>query len=733
MDNHRANSSEVSLLAGPTIIKITVVSPRGPFSNKYASLSVPKTRISLVNTSANSVVISGLSFDPLQKPDTGVTTNSNLAADPAQLELASGASVIVTISGLVPATPGIYTSILRVMLQEGAQLSMPVEINVTARIAWGFACMVFGLSLIGIINALDIESGIQGELRRALLARQDFHEFLQQIPPPQSRALLVETINHEFDAAIESLQKSRKPSFVDNRGSDAQEHLKTAAELTADLRNALFKKPRSSIEVDDLSEEWIRLKDHFTELSKLFLIPAPQGSSLAQRLGAFDVWAADRILRTAIVYYHNEFAYQVNHVHLLYAAGRDQDAANEATAVRRWMQRAADLVNSQAQTLMSFVQLSANNIAMAARVRQRLATEGIPPDQRTSILKSLDETPALLSDPLSWPVRRTVNLRIEEASTNTLRAEQEAVHNAMKLAVAQEDREDSIDSINAVINEGATLKRGADGKIDIQEKMAWQRRCLIAWRNRIATAPEPNQPAMLAELNAYEAAIASENIDAISAHVHAMLNLWTAYSIERGQSLISKASAPFCVSIRDDALISLESAQQTMRRLEGNPNLLKWEGEFDNLRMKIYATPNRAEQMSSDCFDVIMDLANSASSLSREITSAMWSTATLPDATKHELASDFSSILTPEALQDLISVIRPLHIDITTPQTELYVGHQINFNIANLAQAWGAGVLLKINFGDDQYLTVSGEELHKNPSGKDVADLHGLSLENWYY
>jgi hypothetical protein len=208
-----------------------------------------------------------------------------------------------------------------------------------------------------------------------------------------------------------------------------------------------------------------------------------------------------------------------------------------------------------------------------------------------------------------------------------------------------------------------------------------------------------------------------------------MLNLWTAYSIERGQSLISKASAPFCVSIRDDALISLESAQQTMRRLEGNPNLLKWEGEFDKLRMKIYATPNRAEHMSSDCFDVIMDLANSASSLSREITSAMWSTATLPDATKHELASDFSSILTPEALQDLISVIRPLHIDITTPQAELYVGHQINFNIANLAQAWGAGVLLKINFGDDQYLTVSGEELHKNPSLTHVyADAKSFTL-----
>ena len=326
-------------------------------------------------------------------------------------------------------------------------------------------------------------------------------------------------------------------------------------------------------------------------------------------------------------------------------------------------------------------------------------------------------------------MRRTVNLHIEEASTNTLRAEQEAVHNAMKLAVAQGEREGSIDSINAVIDEGATLKRGTDGKIDIQEKMAWQRRCVIAWRNRIATAPEPNQPAMLAELNAYEAAIASENIDAISAHVHTMFNLWTAYSIEHSKTLISKAFAPFCVSIREDMLISLEAAQQTMRRLEGNPNMLKWEGELDKLRMKIYATPNRAEQMSSDCFDVINDLSTSASNLSSEITSAVWGTVNLPDATKHELASDFSSILTPEALQDLMSAVRPLHIDTTTPEAELYVGHQINFKIANLAQVWGAGVLLKIDFGDDQYLTVSGDELRKNPSLTHVyADAKSFTL-----
>ena len=169
--------------------------------------------------------------------------------------------------------------------------------------AWGFACMVLGLLLVGLINVLDSESGIKGELRRALLARQSAHEFLQQTPPPQSRATLVENANREFDAAVAILQKPRELSFVDRRAADAQEHLKTAAKLTADLRKALSEKPRGSIEMADLEREWMDLKDNFAALLKQFLIPAPSGSSLAQRLGAFDAWAAQRRLLSRQTYH----------------------------------------------------------------------------------------------------------------------------------------------------------------------------------------------------------------------------------------------------------------------------------------------------------------------------------------------------------------------------------------------------------------------------------------------
>lgn len=464
----------------------------------------------------------------------------------------------------------------------------------------------------------------------------------------------------------------------------------------------------------DLGHEWTDLKDNFAALSKQFLIPTPPGSSLMQRLGAFDAWAAERLLRPPIVFFTNDFAYHIIHVHLLYASGRNQDAANEAAAVRRWMQRAADFVNAQAQLLTFFVQRSANNMATAARIRQRVETEGIAADRHAAILKSLDNTALLLSEPLNWQVRRAVNQRIEEARTETLRAAKDTMLTAVESARVLEEKEDSIESVQAIFNEGAKLKRGADGKIDPKEKTAWLRRNVAAWRTRLATLPDPNPPPLRAELDAIEVAIEADDLDAVSSHVHRLFEQWTAYRTARANSLILKVTAPFCVRMRDDMLVDLEATQQMMRRLEGNPNLQKWEGELDRLRIKTNATPDLAEKMPLDCLDVLYGLSANAYQLLSEVDSAMWSATALPDVTKHELATDLGTSLTPEALANLISDVRPLSIEVTTPHNELYAERQIEFKIANLGPDWGPGVMVAVNFGDGQPEIMTAEDLRKN-------------------
>jgi len=714
MEGSQAKSSTASPLVGPEAVTIKLASRGGPFANNGARLLVPPTRINLVNTSAKPVLISRLTLDPLQQSEMGARAESNLTVEAIPLNLAPGESALVTISGSVPTRPAVYTSILRVMHQEGPQLAVRVEFRVAAWAAWGFACMVLGLLLVGLINVLDSESGIKGELRRALLARQSAHEFLQQTPPPQSRATLVENANREFDAAVAILQKPRELSFVDRRAADAQEHLKTAAELTADLRKALSEKPRGSIEMADLEREWMDLKDNFAALLKQFLIPAPSGSSLAQRLGAFDAWAAQRLLRIPIEYYTNDFTYHVTRIRLIYGTGRDRDAATEAAAVRRWMQRAADFVNKQVQHLTFFVQLSANDMTNAERIRQRVEAEGIAADRRSAVLNSLDDTASLLSGPFSWPVRRTVAQRIQEARTETLRAATDAVLAAAESARAQEENEDSIGNVQAVVDDGAKLKHGADGKIDPKEKMVWLRRVVAAWRTRLATLPNPDPPALRAELDAFAAANDSNDLDAIGTHSRRLFEQWAAYSTARAKSLILKATASFCLRLRDDILIDLEATQQTMRRLGGSPNLLKWEGELDRLRTKTDATPDLAEKMPLDCLDILVGLSANAHQLKDEVDSEMWSATVLPDITKHELATEFATSLTPGALANLSSDTRPLHIEVATPFDELYVGRRIEFKIDNLGPDWGPGIVAAIDFGDGQRRIMTAEDLRKN-------------------
>ena len=81
------------------------------------------------------------------------------------------------------------------------------------------------------------------------------------------------------------------------------------------------------------------------------------------------------------------------------------------------MQRAADSMDKSTRLLMFFIQQSANDLTAAKRIRQHVEAQEVPAERRNAILKSLDNTASLLSEPLNWPARRMVELRIQEART----------------------------------------------------------------------------------------------------------------------------------------------------------------------------------------------------------------------------------------------------------------------------------------------------------------------------
>ncbi len=653
-------------------------------------------------------------FEPLQWVDSGAAADAQLAANIAQRELQPGESSLLTISGRVPAVPAAYASTLRVATQDGARLPIRIEFRVAAGAAWGFGFMVLGLLAVGLLSLLDGESGIRGKLRHALIERQDAHEFLQRTPPPQSRAAQLTGMNREFDAAIETLQKPRAFSFVDQRGPDAQEHLDNAKAISAKLREAMGARPRGALEVADLDAEWKSLRQNFADTANRFLVPPQPGMALAQRLGAYDAWVAQRLLALALKQYTEEFDFQVNRVDLLYASERGAMAATEAIAVRRWMQRAADVIKEQSKLANFYAQLTRNNVDTAERVRRRVEAAGVSPDRRGAVLRMLDEASAALTEPFDWPMRRTVSERIQAARTEALRAETEAVLAVALAARAQEEKDDSLAPIEAVVAEGTKLKRGPDGKVDPAEKTKWLQRTVAAWRTRLGTFPEPPPAAMTAELDALATAVDAADLNAVATHSRGMFDQWAAWTAARAQAMILKTTAPFCLRLRDDTLVDLQAGQESMRRLEAHPNLAKWEGQLDQLAMQARAAPDVAENMPLNCLTQMVDLSGKAFNLSNEIDSALWDATVLPDATKRQLALDLRGSLTPETLRNLLSDSRVLQIEIATPPDERYVGREIEFKVANLDPIWGPGVTLVMAFGDGQLKTATAEDLRKN-------------------
>lgn len=120
MANDEKESSENgSPLAGPALVTIHVASPRGPVAREGARLPIAHTHLSVINTGKVPVDLTGLTLDLLQQSKTGTRVESSLTVGAAPQNLAPGESAGVKISGSIPATPGVYTSTLRIAPAQG--------------------------------------------------------------------------------------------------------------------------------------------------------------------------------------------------------------------------------------------------------------------------------------------------------------------------------------------------------------------------------------------------------------------------------------------------------------------------------------------------------------------------------------------------------------------------------------------------------------------------------------
>lgn len=699
-----------SMLTGPEQIVLRAATWKGPFSRSADSLLLKPVSVHLLNVADTPVVSPIFRFDPMRTEARETVIPGLLSVSSSAAPVAPGESLELTVSGRVPARPGLYRSALRVCLPNAPVMVVPVELRVAAASLWAFCCMLLGLVAAGLGSVMDSESTTRRQLGEALQLRQEIHENVEQVPAALATKLPMADFDREVDGAIALLGQHRPWSFVDRRVSEAKQHLEAARQTAEKLRSASNVRALGDADYNELVRQWSELREMFDTVSKQFSGTPPVGDSFAARLDAFDAWTVQRLLTPMLGYLGNVFPYNVARVRLLYLAGRGEEANALAETTRRGMRRSADYVREQVEQLAFFREAAALNLATEQRLRRRLSSNLVSTDRRATLERALDEATALLRPPFDWSERRLLNQRIEKLATDVALAEQESSLAAVARARDREEAEDSIAEIQPVLDQGASLPRGVDGKIEPEAKFAWLQRLVGAWKDRLAHFPEPNPPELSGPLSALEQAVNVRDLDQINARQRALLEAWQVYSTERALKAIAQALAPYCLSMREDILSSLGSVQEELRVLGSHPQQAAWENQMEALRMQATGLPDSAERMNKDTFAELCDLSGSVFALSNEVASAHWDRAALSAASKQWLATELRASLTPATLKNLLAELRPLEIKSLSFAGAQYEGRELRFQLLNLDPAWKNGVELTFDFGDGAVQTLNAEE-----------------------
>jgi len=164
----------------------------------------------------------------LVSEQTGLSAAGALAAEIAPGPIEPGGTTWATIRGAVPAQSGAYLAELDVLNESGPAIAIPIRVEVAASWFWGAVCLLFGLSLLGLLKLLTGEGDVEEMTRQTLLERAAMHAEWKRDPPPSSRADTVVAVDRDIDDAVRSLAAMRGFSVVDRRIADASAAMASA-------------------------------------------------------------------------------------------------------------------------------------------------------------------------------------------------------------------------------------------------------------------------------------------------------------------------------------------------------------------------------------------------------------------------------------------------------------------------------------------------------------------------
>jgi hypothetical protein len=142
--------------AGNAVL-LSATSLWGPFAAGSVTIRAAKTPVRNAADSPLNVVSARVSS--LVSEHSGLSAAAGaLAAQIAPARIEPGGTTWATINGAVPAQPGAYLAELDVLSESGLAIAIPIRVEVAASWLWGALCLLFGLSLLGLLKLLTAKA-----------------------------------------------------------------------------------------------------------------------------------------------------------------------------------------------------------------------------------------------------------------------------------------------------------------------------------------------------------------------------------------------------------------------------------------------------------------------------------------------------------------------------------------------------------------------------------------------
>ena len=705
-------------VAGPAQVLIQRVSWRGPFARGGATLDGGGAQFSVVNAGAGPCVIEAAEIDPL-KSGNGTKAGGSLALEaalPLPATLEPGARLDFTLTGRLPAKPDAYATAARLRLQDGSGLAVPITINVPAAALWGVACMLLGLFLLGTVNLLAGEGTVKTQLHDALQARQDIHSLLEASPAPQSRAGDIETMDHEFDAAISQLGERRQVSVVDHRDTEAAVHLAAAQVIAQKLRTELAGQRRGAAEIADLRRDWAELQATLGQVGALAGSPPAQSSpDFAGRLDAFLVRYRTRFLRQPTAWVADEVATQFGRMELAYSAEEGDAARDLAINTRRWLRRSARMLNTNLALYRASLVQAGWMLNTSNTMRDRALHDDLSPEARQRILAMLDAASAKMDGEAWLPEWQEAHRLVNAAWTEQVRGAAEMMKQQVMVAIEAANKQTDDSDLD-------TLREELQAQPDhsLAAKQAGLARMVALWQAHADQVDDPPTQTKLRQHIETVAGIArSGQLQGFGPAYHAVVDDWVAWNGLLVQRAVDRLEHPHCLESYADLQRSTAEIEASLRERPpglraAGPQSERWDRQLDQIRIDMQRLGPDAATVTRDCMTPLLGLSQRANQLSAEIFTAGLVDAQIPLASRIQAAASSgvaAAIASIAAEQDHA---RTLDLTALTAADERVVGRTLSFAVANLDPVWGSSVTVSIDFGDHTKLfQASAEELRQ--------------------